>query len=81
MKLETEVKAANCLLWNVEDALRELEGKGDFGARFVSLARQVYKTNDHRAEVKKKINELLNSKVVEEKSYPTYTSNPRSEAL
>lgn len=79
-KLETELKAANCLLWNVEDALRELERKGDFGARFISLARQVYKTNDHRSEVKKKINELLNSKVVEEKSYPTYRLNPRSNA-
>ena len=59
-KLEAELKAANRLLWNVEDSLREHESRGDFGAGFVSLARQVYKTNDQRAALKKKINALLN---------------------
>ena len=68
-KLEAELKAANCFLWNVEDALREHEAKGDFAASFVSLARQVYKTNDQRANLKKKINALFNSVIIEEKSY------------
>ena len=72
VKLEAELKAANCSLWKIEDALREHEAKGDFGADFIALARQVYKTNDQRAELKKKINILFNSIIIEEKSYPIY---------
>ncbi|HXW71879.1 MAG TPA: DUF6165 family protein [Methylocella sp.] len=72
MKFERELKDANSLLWKVEDELREHETKGDFGTSFVSLARQVYKTNDLRAGLKKKINLLFNSLLIEEKSYPTY---------
>lgn len=72
-KLEAELKAANSLLWNVEEALREHEMRGDFGDAFISLARQVYMTNDKRAQVKKKINELFGSAIVEEKSYSAYS--------
>lgn len=68
-ELEAELKAANTFLWNVEDALREHEARGEFGEEFVSLARQVYKYNDLRAELKKKINLLFNSEIIEEKSY------------
>ena len=68
-QLEAELKAANYLLWNAEDLLREHEKKGDFGSGFVALARQVYKTNDLRASLKRKINILLNSVIVEEKAY------------
>lgn len=68
-KLETDLKDANCLLWSVEDSLRQHEARGDFDATFVSLARQVYKTNDRRAKLKKKINEIFKSAIVEEKSY------------
>ena len=77
-KLEAELKATNCVLWNVEDALREHKARGDFAASFVSLARQVYKTNDQRAALKKKINALFNSVIIEEKSYPMYISDLRS---
>jgi hypothetical protein len=66
------------VLWNVEDALREHEARGDFAASFVSLARQVYKTNDQRAALKKKINALFHSVIIEEKSYPMYISVLRS---
>jgi hypothetical protein len=62
-KLEAELKATNFLLWNVENELREHEARGDFGADFVSLARQVYKTNDQRADLKKKINGLFNTQI------------------
>ena len=68
-QLEAELKAANYLLWNAEDSLREHEKRGDFGSGFVALARQVYKTNDLRAGLKRKINILLNSVIVEEKAY------------
>jgi tetratricopeptide (TPR) repeat protein len=70
-ELEGELKSANAYLWNVEDALRDHEARTDFSESFISLARQVYKTNDRRAGLKKKINLLFNSAIVEVKSYST----------
>lgn len=67
-----ELKAVNEKLWDIEDAIREQELSGDFGERFVELARQVYFTNDERAAIKKKVNLALGSRFVEEKSYQDY---------
>jgi hypothetical protein len=64
----------NGKLWNVEDDLRELEAKQDFGERFISKARSVYFLNDNRAQLKKSINIRLGSTLVEEKSYKDYGS-------
>ncbi|WP_106002882.1 DUF6165 family protein [Magnetospirillum gryphiswaldense] len=71
-KLAAELKAINEKLWVVEDDLRDLERAKDFGPRFVELARAVYYTNDERAAVKRKVNDLLGSTLVEEKSYAPY---------
>jgi hypothetical protein len=70
--LESELRAVNETLWEVEDALREAERAGDFGPTFVALARSVYHTNDRRAAIKKRVNERLGSVLVEEKSYAPY---------
>ena len=59
----------NSRLWEVEDLLRILEKKNDFTEEFINLARSVYKLNDKRAEVKKRINILYGSQFLEEKSY------------
>lgn len=59
-------------LWDVEDELRELETSKTFNSKFIELARSVYYLNDHRAEVKKQINILSKSDIVEEKSYSEY---------
>jgi tetratricopeptide (TPR) repeat protein len=56
-------------LWRIEDALRKCEHEGEFGPRFVALARSVYRENDTRAAIKRAINTLANSALVEEKSY------------
>lgn len=63
-------------LWSIEDDIRKFEARHDFGPGFIALARAVYVTNDERAAVKKKINLLLGSAIVEEKSYysPTETT-------
>ena len=53
----------------VEDAIRACERAGDFGPRFVALARSVYQHNDRRAAIKRWINERLGSRFMEEKSY------------
>jgi Family of unknown function (DUF6165) len=59
----------NAALWVIEDDIRECESRADFGPDFIRLARAVYVTNDQRAAVKKQINLLLGSAIVEEKSY------------
>jgi hypothetical protein len=66
------LKRANEKLWEVEDRLRECERSKDFGPRFVELARSVYATNDERARIKRRLNELLGSRLIEEKSYASY---------
>ena len=71
-RLTAGLKAVNEELWVIEDDIRDCERAGDFGDRFIELARSVYKTNDRRAALKRKINTLLGSRMVEEKSYQPY---------
>ncbi len=67
--LEAELGEINARLWEIEDAIRAADARGDFGTDFVALAQAVYHTNDRRAAVKRRINLLLGSAIVEEKSY------------
>ena len=64
-----ELKAVNTELWDIEDEIRELEARQDFGERFIALARKVYLTNDRRARIKHTINVTYGSDLIEEKSY------------
>ena len=66
------LRAVNRQLWEIEDEIREHERAQDFGARFIDLARAVYKSNDRRAALKREINELTGSRLREEKSYAAY---------
>ncbi|MEK7342253.1 MAG: DUF6165 family protein [Pseudomonadota bacterium] len=59
----------NRLLWSIEDAIRLEEAAARFGPDFIRLARAVYRMNDRRAAIKRRINDLLGSELVEEKSY------------
>jgi Family of unknown function (DUF6165) len=70
--MEAELQEINAALWDIEDAIREADARGDFGEAFVALAQAVYRTNDRRAEVKKRINLALGSVIVEEKSYASH---------
>lgn len=70
--LTRELRTINEALWGIEDEIRDHERAKEFGPRFVELARAVYRTNDHRADLKGRINRLLNSALVEEKSYAAY---------
>ena len=70
--LIAELRDANAKLWDIEDDIRDLERVKDFGDAFVALARSVYRSNDRRAAMKREINELLNSTIIEEKSYAEY---------
>lgn len=70
--LEDELFQVNGRLWDIEDELRALERSSNFGKRFIELARSVYRLNDRRSMLKRRINALTGSAVVEEKSYPAY---------
>ena len=63
------LRSINCALWEIEDAIRARDAAARFDAEFIRLARAVYLTNDERAALKRKINVLLRSVLVEEKSY------------
>jgi hypothetical protein len=69
-----DLKAVNEQLWDIEDQLRAMEAQKEFGDEFVQLARSVYKLNDKRAAIKRRLNEIFGSKMVEEKSYTDYES-------
>jgi len=62
----------NGQLWDIEDWIRDCEREKRFDAEFIQLARSVYVTNDRRSKVKKEINLLTKSGLVEEKSYKDY---------
>jgi Na+/phosphate symporter len=63
----------NAKLWVIEDEIRQCERDKSFGEKFIKLARDVYFTNDVRSDLKKEINILTNSGVIEEKSYEDYS--------
>jgi hypothetical protein len=67
-----ELARINGLLWDIEDWIRDCEREKRFDAEFTQLARLVYVTNDQRSEVKKIINIMTKSGLVEEKSYKDY---------
>lgn len=62
----------NCELWDIEDRIRDLERKKDFGEEFIETARSVYFKNDKRSELKREINVKTSSGLTEEKSYEKY---------
>ena len=68
----SELTEVNGRLWDIEEGKRDCERRQDFGPGFVELARAVYAENDRRARVKRRINELTGSEIVEEKSYRPY---------
>ena len=71
-ELGQQLAGVNAQLWQIEDDIRECERQSDFGPRFIELARAVYRRNDERAALKRRINEQCGSELVEEKSYAAY---------
>jgi hypothetical protein len=64
-----QLHAVNQELWAIEDAKRQHERQQLFDSAFVELARAVYIKNDQRAAIKRHINDLTHSSIVEEKIY------------
>lgn len=72
MGLAVKLRNVNKVIWDIEDGIRECERLKDFGPKFVEYARGVYHNNDERARLKREINDLVGSQIVEEKSYTDY---------
>ena len=70
--LTAKLKVVNEKLWVIEDDIPDCERQSDFSNEFIRLARAVYFNNDERARLKRRINELLGSPLIEEKSYAAY---------
>lgn len=70
--LMRKIKSVNEKLWDIEDDIRDKEAKKEFDTQFIQLARSVYFTNDERGDIKRKINNLIGSRLVEEKTYTRY---------
>jgi len=63
------LRNVNLDLWQTEDEIRVRERDQDFGEAFVALARNVYRQNDARHRLKREIDEMLGSDLVEEKQH------------
>ncbi len=68
-ELINELRKINLILWDIEEKKRLAEKEKKFDKDFVELSRKVYKTNDDRARIKLKINEILGSNIKEVKSH------------
>lgn len=68
-ELQSKLFTVNSELWEIEDSKRQCEKTQTFDAAFIQLARNVYLKNDLRASIKKQINHLTNSSIIEEKIY------------
>ena len=75
-KLQNEMYDVNCSLWELEDRIRILgesenllEGPSKQVIEFIEISKSIYSTNDNRYKVKRKINEIWKSHIMEVKSY------------
>ena len=69
---ERALQNVNEQLWDIEDRIRDKEARQTFDRDFIELARAVYMRNDERAAIKKRVNQQLGSRLIEEKSYKQY---------
>jgi hypothetical protein len=69
--IEAHLKAVNERIWDLEEAIRTCDRQQDFGPNFVTTARSIYLANDERAALKREINLVTGSRLIEEKSYAT----------
>ena len=69
VELRHALKRINEALWVIEERIRQLEQTGQFNSNFIELARSIYRSNDERARIKRQINVVSGSALIEEKSY------------
>jgi hypothetical protein len=67
-----KLQEINSKIWEAEDVVRDKERNKIFDQEFIDTARSIYYLNDERALVKREINVLSESGIIEEKSYEDY---------
>ena len=72
LHLQQILLSVNEEIWGVEDFNRDCERNKKFDQDFIENARSVYILNDTRAQIKKTINQLSDSEIVEVKSHEDY---------
>ena len=72
LAIKYNLSEINAGLWRLEDQIRHKEKLQQFDPQFMKTARSVYLNNDVRAKLKRNLNDLVGSDVVEEKSYEKY---------
>lgn len=71
-ELSIALKEVNNKLWDIENGTRAKEAKKEFDEEFIKLARSVYIMNNHRHALKREINIMTGSRIIEEKQYAAY---------
>ena len=69
---QQQLMEVNLAIWFLEEDIRHYEKIQHFTGDFIEVARKIYKTNDERSRIKKEINVLCNSELIEEKSHGEY---------
>jgi hypothetical protein len=64
-----ELRAINKRLWALEDLIRQKSSTQAHDGAFIQVAEAIHKTNDERYRVKRILNGLMDSRLVEEKIY------------
>lgn len=64
-----DLKLINKKLWDLEDLIRKHERLKNFNEEFILCARLIYMYNDVRSGIKKEINIIMNSEIIEEKIF------------
>lgn len=71
-ELSSALKEVNNKLWDIENGTRSKAAKKEFDYEFIELAQNVYINNNHRHELKREINMITGSRIIEEKQYAAY---------
>jgi hypothetical protein len=68
-ELYKELKLINKQIWDIENIKRNYEKQNNFDEKFIKISRDEYKANDKRANIKSKINIILDSNIKEIKQH------------
>ena len=70
--LYISLKETNMKIWLIENEKRLCEKNSEFNDKFIKLSRDEYLANDQRAQIKSKINNILDSNIKEVKQHTKY---------
>lgn len=76
ISLRSELKTVNEAIWDAENLVRQVATEEGFGESFATVARLTYSNNDRRAAIKRSLNVLSGSRIIEEKSHSVHTKVP-----